>query len=100
MPRIQFRLSDELNTFVESRAKESKISPSEYLRLLIVRDIDDTTRAKNLALEEVNKQLEELQKDVVKLQDIKKLLSNKAAGNNIKDEPNKLNPQAALRYSE
>lgn len=84
MPRIQFRLSDELNTFVESRAKESKISPSEYLRLLIVRDIDDTTRAKNLALEEVNKQLEELQKDVVKLQDIKKLLSNKTAGNNIK----------------
>jgi hypoxanthine phosphoribosyltransferase len=75
MPRIQFRLSDELNTFVESRAKESKISPSEYLRLLIVRDIDDTTRAKNLALEEVNKQLEELQKDVVKLQDIKKLLA-------------------------
>lgn len=100
MPRIQFRLSEELNTFVETRAKESKISPSEYLRLLIVRDIDDTTRAKNLALEEVNKQLEELQKDVVKLQDIKKLLSNKVGANGIKDEPNKLNQQAALRYSE
>ncbi|MBU0846666.1 hypothetical protein KKH23_05700 [Patescibacteria group bacterium] len=84
MPRIQFRLSEELNTFVEERAKESKITPSEYLRLLIVREVDDTTRAKNLALEEVNKQLEVLQKDVVKLQDIKKLLSNKAAGNNIK----------------
>lgn len=89
MPRIQFRLSDELNTFVEKRAEASKISPSEYLRLLIVRDVDDTTRAKNLALEEVNKQLEELQKDVVKLQDIKKLLSNNVAGNKIKDDPNK-----------
>lgn len=100
MPRIQFRLSEELNTFVEKRAEASKISPSEYLRLLIVRDIDDTTRAKNLALEEVNKQLEELMKDVVKLQDIKNLLSNNVAGNGIKDRPNELNPQAALRYSE
>ncbi len=75
MDRIQFRLSDELSTFVKQRAIESKITPSEYIRLLIVRDIDDSTRARNIALDEVNNQLAEMRKSITQLQEIKEKLS-------------------------
>lgn len=71
MARVQFRLSDELYNFVQERSKNSKITPSEYIRLLIVRDIDDATRSQNLALDEVNKTLDEMQNAIKELQRLK-----------------------------
>lgn len=76
MARIQFRLTPELESYIERRAASSKISVSEYLRLLIVLDMDKDKSNNNLALEEVTKQMTELQKSMRELETLKKELSN------------------------
>ncbi len=77
MGRIQFRLSPELESYVERRATSSKISVSEFLRLLIVLDMDKDKNNNNLALEEVTKQMVELQQSMRELEMLKNELSGK-----------------------
>lgn len=73
--RIQFRLNPDLLDYVEQRAKDSKITPSEFLRLLIVRDMDTNHINKNLALVEVTKELAELKKSIGDLEQLRDQLS-------------------------
>ena len=76
MSRIQFRLTPELESYVTRRAAASKISVSEFIRLLIVLDMDkDKNLANNLALEEVTKQLTELRLSMRELEMLKNELS-------------------------
>ena len=78
MARIQFRLNPDLESYVTRRAAASKISVSEFIRLLIVLDMDkdkNSNLAHNLALEEVTKQMAELQKSMRELEQLKNELS-------------------------
>lgn len=75
MARIQFRLSPELNSYIKRRADASKITTSEFIRLLIVLDIDKDKNNNNLALEEVTKQITELKKSMHDLEMLKDELS-------------------------
>jgi hypothetical protein len=75
MGRIQFRLSPELEAYVDRRAAASKIPVSEFIRLLIVLDMDKDKNNNNLALEEVTRQMADLKKSMQELERLRDELS-------------------------
>jgi len=74
--RFQVRLSDGLLEHVENRASKMELTPSAFIRYLIIKDQESVGDDRGFWKDAVDKQISEMSTRIVELQQVRKELDD------------------------